>query len=382
MKLLFLNSPMGTFTPTHSGAIATIIWEVCRQAQADGIEPVVVSRSSEVEPYHGLRTVFVDFPPEPKSQPALFAARAQRKIRGWTHLRQATYAKRLAAALRDNNLLNHQVVMFNDPEMAAFLRRRFPNLFILHWFQNQLTCKPPGRRGLATAANVVAAVSGFTSRWVDDYYALPAGTAKTLHNAVDVDRFSPADAAPATPPVINFVGRTGKEKAPDLLLSAAIKLAQRTKNFSLQIVGSNHWGRFEMDDYQRQLQALTAQLEAAGIKVRLTGHVDRASLPAEIRKAHIHVVPSRWDEPCALAILEGMACGLATVASATGGTPELVGDAGLLFERDSITGLADHLLRLVRDETDRTKIARCCRARAGQFTWKRTWNQLKGMLSE
>jgi glycosyltransferase involved in cell wall biosynthesis len=181
--------------------------------------------------------------------------------------------------------------------------------------------------------------------------------------------------------VINFVGRTGREKAPDLLLKAAIELARRTRNFGLQIVGSNHWGRFEMDDYQRQLQALAAELEAAGIAVRLTGHVDRASLPAEIRKAHIHVVPSRWDEPCALAILEGMAGGLATVASATGGTPELIGDAGLLFERDSVNGLAEHLWRLVEDEGNRTRIARRCRERAKEFTWKRTWNRLKEILN-
>jgi glycosyltransferase involved in cell wall biosynthesis len=381
MKLVFLNSPLGTFTPTHSGAIATIIWELCRRARDEAIEPVVVSRSSDIEPYGGVRTVFVDYPAQPSGGPGLFMARARRKLAGWTHLRQATYARRVAAALRDNALLDHQVVMFNDPEMAAFLRRRFPNLFILHWFQNQLPSKPPARRAFGRSANRIAAVSDFTSRWVEEYYHLPGGTVKTLYNAVDAERFSPAEAPPDSPPVINFVGRTGIEKAPDLLLKAALRLSRRTKNFSLQIVGANHWGRLEMDDYQRQLQSLSAELAGAGVTVRMTGHIDRAALPAEIRKAHIHVVPSRWDEPCALAILEGMATGLATTASATGGTPELIGDAGLLFDRDSVDGLAENLHRLVTSESDRRNVASRCRQRAAGFTWNRTWNTLKEMLN-
>jgi glycosyltransferase involved in cell wall biosynthesis len=381
MKLAFLNSPMGTFTPTHSGAIATIIWELCRQAQGQGIEPVVVSRASEFEPYRGVPAVFVDYPPAPVTSRLLPLWRARRKILGWTHLRQDEYARRLANALRENNLLDHKVVLFNDPEMAHFLRARFPKLFMLHWFQNQLPSKAPARRGLGSAANVIAAVSDFTARWVEGYYSLAAGSVRTLYNAVDAERFSPGEPAPAAKPVINFVGRTGIEKAPDLLLKAALELSRRTKNFSLQIVGSNHWGRFEMDDYQRQLQSLTAELEGRGIGVRLTGHVERGALPAEIRKAHIHVVPSRWDEPCALAILEGMACGLATTASATGGTPELIGDAGLLFGRDSVEGLANNLAELVENDSARRDVAQRCRARAEQFSWNRTWTKLKELLN-
>jgi glycosyltransferase involved in cell wall biosynthesis len=198
---------------------------------------------------------------------------------------------------------------------------------------------------------------------------------------VDTDRFTPAATTPSGPPVINFVGRTGIEKAPDLLLSAAIRLAARTKNFALQILGSNHWGRLELDDYQNKLASLAAELEALGIPVRRPGHIDRASLPAELQKAHIHVVPSRWDEPFGLVTLEGMACGLATVASATGGTPEIIGEAGLLFERDSVEALTDQLFKLVENEPYRREVAVQCRRRAEEFTWTRAWDRLRGVLA-
>ena len=83
-------------------------------------------------------------------------------------------------------------------------------------------------------------------------------------------------------------------------------------------------------------------------------------------------MPSRWDEPCALTLFEGMAAGLATVASATGGTPEVVGDAGLLFERDSVAGLAGHLERLLASAALRRDLAARARARAEAFTWENT----------
>ena len=126
----------------------------------------------------------------------------------------------------------------------------------------------------------------------------------------------------------------------------------------VQVLGSNHWDRFEADDYQRELSSLAAELERLGVEVRRPGHISRANLPTELARAHIHVVPARWDEPFGMTTIEGMACGLATVASATGGTPEVAGDAALLFERESVDGLATHLDRLLADEALRRDYAR------------------------
>jgi glycosyltransferase involved in cell wall biosynthesis len=181
-------------------------------------------------------------------------------------------------------------------------------------------------------------------------------------------------------PVIGFVGRTGIEKAADIVLEAALLLSERTTDFGVQIVGSNHWGRFEEDDYQRRLSALATSLTARGIKVRRPGHVGREELPEWLQRSSIHVVPSRWDEPFGLTTLEGMAAGNALVATRTGGTPEVVGDGGQLFERDDVRGLADLLEQLVVDERARAEWGQRARARAETLTWSRTYNQLKALV--
>jgi glycosyltransferase involved in cell wall biosynthesis len=283
------------------------------------------------------------------------------------------------AALRRNHLADRPLVLINDPEMAVYLRRHFPNAMILHWFQNQLEASPRFRRLYPQAAAVTAGVSEFTSRWVAEYYGFDA--VPTIYNGVDSAQFSPAPAPPDGLPAISFVGRTGREKAPDLLLRAALTLSEATTSFRILMIGSNHWDRLEMDEYQRELAALARALEGRGVAVERPGHVGRADLPEALRRAQIHVVPSRWDEPFGLTTVEGMASGLAPVASRTGGTPEIVGDAGLLFERDSADALAAHLERLVCDPSLRADYGRRARQRAGEFSWERTWEALQALLA-
>ena len=118
------------------------------------------------------------------------------------------------------------------------------------------------------SVNVITAVSDFTSRWVENAYGLAPNSVQTVHNGVDAEYFKPGTDRNNGVPVINFVGRTGIEKGPDLLLKAAAKLAQKTHAFRIQILGSNHWHKYERDDYQRELDQLAGELECAGVEVR------------------------------------------------------------------------------------------------------------------
>ncbi|MEI8194433.1 MAG: glycosyltransferase family 4 protein [Phycisphaerae bacterium] len=382
MSIVLINNSAETFTPTVSGAIATFLWECCSVARAaetapgEGAEaalPWVITRSCTARPYDYPRTIFLDYPRVSEGKVATLVWRAQRKLNGWRHLRQEAYAQRVAAAIQEYELEGLPLVLHNDPEMAIYLRCRFPDATIVHHFHNHLDCKPKFRTLLAHTPLVLTAVSRFTADWVEHYYGLPAGSVRVIYNGVDAARFSPAVQEPAGPCILNFVGRTGREKGPDLLLKAALKLARRTQEFGVQVVGANHWGRLEMDDYQRELQALVHELGTHGIQVNSLGHVARAQMPEAIRAAHIQVVPARWDEPFGLTTVEGMACGLATVASRTGGTPEIIGDSGLLFERDSADDLAAQLEPLLQDRGLRRRYALLARQRALDFSWQRTW---------
>ncbi len=379
MSVVFINHPLETWTPTSSGALATIIWQCCRLEQGQPNPPYVITRGSQEARFPWARTFTIDPPALPTHPLAVKVLRAERKLTGWRHLRHRAYAFQVAATIAKHKLDTLPFVLINDPEMAVYLRRRFPQARILHWFQNQLESAPRFRALYAQAVDVTAGVSDFTGRWVSDYYGVPA--VQTIYNGLDGEQFTPRADGPDETPILNFVGRTGIEKAPDLLLRAALRLADTTRDFGVQMIGSNHWDRFELDDYQRSLLGLVAQLEARGISVARPGHIGRAMLPAAIRQAHIHVVPSRWDEPFGLTTVEGMASGLAVVASRTGGTPEVVGEAGLMFERDNADDLANNLAQLIADPDLRVRYAHLARERALEFPWERTWQRLRFLLA-
>jgi glycosyltransferase involved in cell wall biosynthesis len=66
---------------------------------------------------------------------------------------------------------------------------------------------------------------------------------------------------------------------------------------------------------------------------------------------HILVVPSTWDEPFSIVVLEGMGVGLPVIASKTGGTGEAIADgqSGFLVGRGDFKELAAVIDRLEED---------------------------------
>ncbi len=62
------------------------------------------------------------------------------------------------------------------------------------------------------------------------------------------------------------------------------------------------------------------------------------------------VVPSRLAEPFGVVALEGIACGCVLIGSTGGGLCDAIGPCGLIFENNSVTGLATAIRRLLEDE--------------------------------
>jgi glycosyltransferase involved in cell wall biosynthesis len=379
MSVVFINCTGETFTPTRSGAISTWIWEVCREAKKDGMAPWVITRTVDAEPHPWENTALLNYPwiPQIRGTGIGRLLKMQQQGGGWGHTRQKAYIERVTKAIRSRGLEKHPFVLHNDPEMAVAMRERFPKARIVHLFHNANPCHEKFRAAYGGAADVAAGVSDFISRWQGEFFGVKAPQLRTIYNGVDLEKFTPAQHAPEGRAVINFVGRTDATKAPDLLLRAAKQVAMKRQDFGVQILGARFYWGTEADDYQRLLDQLSKELEDDGIPVRRPGVISRNALPDELRKAHIHVVPSRWDEPFGLATLEGMASGLAVVASRTGGTTEVVAGAGLLFERDGIDELAGHLERLIDDRQMRTDYALKARARAEKFSWGNTWGEIR-----
>ena len=145
---------------------------------------------------------------------------------------------------------------------------------------------------------------------------------------------------------IIFLGRLVSDKGVDLLLDACALLPHTS--FRITIVGSG--------PEDSRLRQITYEKNLSGF-VTFLGSLQGSDLATTLSTHEIMVVPSRWREPFGIVALEGLACGCVVVASSGGGLADAVGDAGIIFERNSPTDLSSKLQFLI-DRPDLQEILR------------------------
>jgi len=114
-----------------------------------------------------------------------------------------------------------------------------------------------------------------------------------------------------------------------------------------------------------------AERNAAGRSILFTGYVPDEALPALYSGAACFVYPS-YFEGFGLPILEAMQCGTPVVAGNRTSIPEVVGDAGLLFDPFDTQALVEALKQILDDASLRGTLRARGLRRAGQFSWKTT----------
>jgi glycosyltransferase involved in cell wall biosynthesis len=191
---------------------------------------------------------------------------------------------------------------------------------------------------------------------------IPADRIHVVPNGIDTAFFHPAAAAgrdreafglPRDRLLIGHVARFAPVKNHAFLVDAFARIHERVPAAYLVLAGDGPL-RPEIE----------RQVEAAGLHdhVRFTGDVED---PAPLyRTFDLFVLPS-VTEGTSMSILEAMATGLPVVASAVGGTPDLLdrGNAGRLFPAAATVAFVDTVVDLLLDPVARTALGRRARER-------------------
>lgn len=197
------------------------------------------------------------------------------------------------------------------------------------------------------AADHVVYQSDFCRRSADEFLGNPGGTWEVLYNAVDMERFTPAERSPDAGPVLLLGGDQTQAYRVELALQAFAAVLPAHPEARLLITG-------------RLIGEIDSLIDQLGVRgsVELVGEYSQRDAPAVFRRAHL-LLHTKVNDPCPSLVIEAMACGLPVVYPASGGVVELVGDeAGVgvphrdSFERDeppSPEALADAVARVVSD---------------------------------
>jgi glycosyltransferase involved in cell wall biosynthesis len=104
-------------------------------------------------------------------------------------------------------------------------------------------------------------------------------------------------------------------------------------------------------------------------RIRHVGFVDDRALAALYRNADLFVFPSFY-EGFGLPVLEAMAYGCPVITANNSALPEVGGDAAVYVDARDHVELAETIVRLLNDESERVAMAERGRVQAEKFTWR------------
>jgi len=198
------------------------------------------------------------------------------------------------------------------------------------------------RRG----ADLIVGVSDFVSRdWEGS--GVPR---RTIRNAAPTMFDSPNELPEGGPLRTLVAGRLVSDKGHHVAVDAVIAARKAGSDVTLDLFG----GPVENNAYVDDLQA---RVRAAGMEDAICFRGYSAELRQQQREYHLGLQCSEVRESCSMWVCEALVDGLPLLASASGGTPELVDDGvtGYLYRPGDVDELAQRLVELDRD---REKLAR------------------------
>lgn len=181
-----------------------------------------------------------------------------------------------------------------------------------------------------------------------------------FYNCIDTNKFKPIDDIKILnvyrdkfginydEKVIVFSGRLSREKGIEELLKS-IKFL-KINNYKLLIVGSCFYNLKINTDFEKELIKLSLPFKD---KIIFTGYVKYDEMEYIYNLADVVVLPSMWEEPAGLTIIEAMACGKVVITTKSGGICEYTGDNNciLLDKCEGIERLiAENIDNLFRSE--------------------------------
>jgi glycosyltransferase involved in cell wall biosynthesis len=301
--------------------------------------------------------------------------------RGYQGFELSHDTPRLGAAVRD---------------LVAVLRQCEASVLCCHGYKADLLGRMAARRlgisvlavahgwtGESRRVRVYERLDRFGLRWMDAVVCVShaqaekvrrAGVAPerihVIHDAIDSNRFGGRDPAAVSelrglfgsPPrlLVGAAGRLSPEKGFQVLVRAASLVVRDNPSVGFVLFGEG-----------AQRQALMEQLAARQLEGRfvLTGF--RADLDRFLPHLDLLVLPS-FTEGLPNIVLESFAAGVPVVATAVGGTPELVeeGVNGRLVPPGDPQALAEGIRALLADEKTRQRLGEQGRRRVSeQFTF-------------
>ena len=222
------------------------------------------------------------------------------------------------------------------------------------------------KRKAILAADKIICISENTKEDLINWYSVPEEKISVTHlaSSIDASLSHGVEEVPSLPYYLYVGSRDACYKNFDTLLFAFAKVVSIQPEIRLCVVGKS---------FSESEAKFIAELGLSAY-IKYFGCVSDNHLAKLYRCSVAFVYPSLY-EGFGIPPLEAMSCGTVVVASNSSSLPEVVGDAGILFNPKATKDLADILLSLLNSSAKRDQLIAKGYQRVQAFSWDKTVSQ-------
>lgn len=312
-----------------------------------------------------------------------FKARIERRIYSYFHHKEyynyfiEYYFEKVYADLKERDY--DCILLENSPGHAYKLSQRGYKNIILHLHNDLLNSKTRYHDAIFNGLTGILTVSDYVKERVSTI--LPSEKIQTVYNGIDLNSFSPKMITSVHRKDVGFSeddfvmvysGRINKEKGIAEIIDSMLHFKDNPQ-IKLLVLGSSFFENANSEDtFVRSLKDKAKEIES---RIVFTGFVPYNDVPDYLRLADIAVLPSMWEEPFGLTIVEAMAVGLPLITTRSGGIPEICEGVATILEKDNIVNnLSSAILDLYEHPQKRKQMSAASVERAKLFD-KETYNE-------
>lgn len=358
---------------TKGGAVEALVENIINENERQGKLYLTVFSSFEenavdiAREYKNTEIVFVKTPKIIKLLDIFIFHLAKDFLKREKTLSYRYICRRLWFINKVSKYLNEKdydkVLLENHSSLFLTLKRRgnakkYKNNYYYH-LHNVVT-SDYGCREIICNTKKVLGVSNYINKTLQVYLGGTKIEYCVLRNMIDSDKFR----IKTTPieneairqkygidnsyKIVLFTGRFSPEKGIKELLLAFRQLD--VSNTILLVVGGYYFDSGMHSSFEKEMKILVDSMEG---KVKFTGYVDYKKIPELYSIADIVVIPSVWDDPAPLTVIESLSSGKPLITTYSGGIPEYADEnSAVILKRDNlVVALRDAMEDLLNNPT-------------------------------
>lgn len=263
------------------------------------------------------------------------------------------------------------IILENGAGLAYKLSQRGYKNLILHMHNEVQPFKEKYHQVIFKNIIKIITVSDYIKKEITNL--IPAERIETVYNGIDLKCFTKKEVPHLCRSQLGFAdddfvivysGRINKEKGISELIEAMLQL--ESPKIKLMVLGSS----FFNDSKNENTFILSLKNKAKTIKDKIvfTGFIPYKKIPNYLQIADIAVLPSIWEEPFGLTIVEAMAIGLPLITTRSGGIPEICGGVATIIDKNNlVSNLTSAILYLYQHPEKRKQMAEASLKRSVLF---------------